>query len=478
MYRGEKMSPSAKAVDRHTGGAVSAFLTGHEKAGKAGALQALYRLNGITVEHVLLVGLGDSETAGENEFRTACAAAAGFLNRKPMKTVVLTALEWKAGRHSPSWKARQAALAFLNASYRFDTTKPSARKSSGGTESVIVHLPQADRRTAVSRALAEGCAIAEGQLWTRELGNLPPNICTPKYLADQARALARDDGRFQVRILNEAEMRKKNMGALLAVAQGSKEPPALITIEYRGSKRPRKPIALVGKGVTFDTGGISIKPSSAMDEMKFDMCGAGSVLGTLKACAALNLPQYIVGVIPATENMPGGSATRPGDVVTTSSGQTVEILNTDAEGRLILCDALTHARSFSPRIIIDIATLTGACLHALGKHASGLFTQDAKLEQQLLLAGRESWDRVWSLPLWDDYQHELDSNFADIANIGKRYAGATTAACFLSRFVEGECWAHLDIAGTAWKSGAHKGATGRPVPLLTHFLLKDAGRKL
>ena len=337
-------------------------------------------------------------------------------------------------------------------------------------------LMSAADRAAVRRGLEEGAAVAAGQLWTRELGDLPPNVCTPRYLAAQARKLARGDERFTVTVLDRTEMKKRGMGALLAVAQGSAEPPQLITVEYRGGARAGAPIALVGKGVTFDTGGISIKPAREMDEMKFDMCGAASVLGALRACAELKLPLAVVGVIPATENMPGGRATRPGDVVTTASGQTVEILNTDAEGRLILCDALHHAASFEPRLIIDVATLTGACLVALGKHPSGLFTRDAGLERQLRAAANESWDRVWPLPLWDDYQAELDSNFADIANIGKRYAGATTAACFLSRFVGDRPWAHLDIAGTAWDTGAAKGATGRPVPLLAHFLMQDAGR--
>ena len=481
VFQDGTLSPAAKAVDRRTDGAITAALADHKMAGKAGSVQALYRLDGVAARQVLLAGLGDPKKPRENDFRIACVAAARFLHAGAAQDVAIAALEWPVGRRSATWKARQLAMMFGNATYRYDATKPSAQKARKARRPIVtvaVALPAAAGRAAVGRALDEGAAIAAGQLLTRELGNLPANICTPGYLEEQARALARGDKRFKVSVMNTAAMQRKGMGALLAVAQGSPEPPKLITIEYRGGKRSGAPIALVGKGVTFDTGGISIKPSPAMDEMKFDMCGAGSVLGTLKACAAMGLPQRVIGVIPATENMPSGTATRPGDVVTTASGQTVEILNTDAEGRLILCDALTHALTYKPRIIIDIATLTGACAAALGKHASGLFTPDEKLRGLLMAAAQESWDRLWPLPMWDDYQRELDSNFADIANIGKRYAGATTAACFLSRFVKGHSWAHLDIAGTAWNSGPRKGATGRPVPLLAHFLLKDAGRRL
>ena len=471
VYEDGRLTPAARLLDRATGGAVAAALADGD-AGKAGRLRALYRPAGAAAGQALLVGLGGG---GESDFLRACAAAAARLHAGGARRAAVAAAEWRVGRRAARWKARQLALAVENAGYRYRATKPSAAAPAAPLEAVAMLMPAADRAQ-VRRGLAEGAAIAAGQLWTRELGDLPPNVCTPRHLAAQARQLARNDERFTVTVLDRAEMKKRGMGALLAVAQGSAEPPQLITVEYRGGARAGAPIALVGKGVTFDTGGISIKPAGDMDEMKFDMCGAASVLGALKACAALKLPLAVVGVIPATENMPGGGAARPGDVVTTASGQTVEILNTDAEGRLILCDALHHAASFAPRLIIDVATLTGACVVALGKHPSGLFTKDAGLERRLRAAARESWDRVWPLPLWDDYQAELDSNFADLANIGKRYAGATTAACFLSRFVGDRPWAHLDIAGTAWLSGARKGATGRPVPLLAHFLMQDAGR--
>ena len=311
---------------------------------------------------------------------------ARVLHKDSTAAAVLAASEVKVAGRNAQWNARQAAMILENAAYLFQETKPSAKSPATPLESVSMIASKANR-AAVRKAVDQGIAIASGMVWTRQLGDLPPNLCTPKYLTRQARALARGDERFTVKSFGRREMEKRNMGAFLAVAQGSPEEPQMIVVEYRGRARTKAPIALVGKGVTFDTGGISIKPSSAMDEMKFDMCGAGSVLGTLKAAAALNLPQHLVGIIPATENMPGGRATRPGDVVTTASGQTVEILNTDAEGRLILCDALDYALGFKPRLIIDIATLTGACLHALGKHASGLFTYQGSVERALVAAG-------------------------------------------------------------------------------------------
>ena len=310
----------------------------------------------------------------------------------------------------------------------------------------------------------------------KDLGNLPPNVCTPAYLADQARELAKRY-RMKVTVLERADMERLGMHTLLSVAQGSAQPPKFITLEHRGGPAKAKPVALVGKGITFDTGGISLKPAGEMDEMKFDMCGAASVLGTMKAVGEMKLPVNVVGVVPTTENMPGGRATRPGDIVKSLSGQTVEILNTDAEGRLILCDALTYVERFEPAAVIDIATLTGACVIALGHVASGLFANDEALAREVIAAADTACDRVWRMPVWDDYQEQLKSNFADFANIGGRPAGAVTAACFLARFTKKLKWAHLDIAGTAWKGGREKGATGRPVPLLVQFLIGRAGRK-
>jgi leucyl aminopeptidase len=308
---------------------------------------------------------------------------------------------------------------------------------------------------------------------TRDLGNLPANVCTPTYLAESAVKLARE-WKLAVEVLERKDMEKLGMGTLLSVTKGSHQPPKLIVLRYAGAGARERPVVLVGKGITFDTGGISLKPAAEMDEMKFDMCGAASVLGTLRAVAELKLKLNVVGLVPTCENMPGGAATKPGDVVTSMSGQTVEILNTDAEGRLILADALTYAERFEPQAVVDIATLTGACIIALGHVCSGLFANKESLSQELQSAGAETWDRVWPLPLWDDYHEQLKSNFADFANIGGRPAGSVTAACFLSKFTRKYDWAHLDIAGTAWKSGREKGATGRPVPLLVHFLTKRA----
>jgi leucyl aminopeptidase len=308
----------------------------------------------------------------------------------------------------------------------------------------------------------------------KDLGNLPSNICTPTYLARTALDLAREY-KLRCEVLDRPDMEKLNMGALLAVTKGTREPPKFIVLHYNGGAKKAKPVALVGKGITFDTGGISIKPSAEMDEMKYDMSGAGSVLGTIKAVAQMRLPLNVVGVIPSCENMPGGDAIKPGDIVTSMSGQTIEILNTDAEGRLILCDALTYVERFEPAAVIDIATLTGACVIALGAVACGLYANDEQLAAQLLAAGQESGDRGWRMPLWDDYQEQIKSPFADVANIGGRPAGSVTAACFLARFAESYKWAHLDIAGTAWRSGKDKGSTGRPVPMLTTFLMQRAG---
>jgi leucyl aminopeptidase len=319
-----------------------------------------------------------------------------------------------------------------------------------------------------------GDAIGKGISLAKNLGNLPPNVCTPSYLARTAQKLARNNARLTTRILNESEMKRLGMGSLLSVTAGAAEPAKLIVMQYKGAGRDA-PVVLVGKGVTFDTGGISLKPGPAMDEMKYDMCGAASVIGTMATIAALKLPVNVNVVVPAVVNMPGSKATLPGDIVKSMSGQTIEILNTDAEGRLILCDALTYSRRFKPAVVIDVATLTGACVIALGKFHTGLMSKSDKLADGLLAAGLAAEDRGWRLPLGDDYANQLKSNFADFANVGGRDAGAITAGCFLSKFTDGLNWAHLDIAGVAWRSGSRKGATGRPVPMLSEFLLSHCG---
>ena len=361
------------------------------------------------------------------------------------------------------------ALALTQADYRYDQYK------SKKAETILEHIDLiATKSTLDDAQIALIAAVEQGQSTARDLGNCPPNICFPEYLAEQALQLAQEFPELvTVTVLDEQQLADLGMNAFLAVSKGSERPGRVITIEYL-AKAEDAPVVLVGKGVTFDTGGISLKPGLGMDEMKYDMCGAASVLGTMRALCEAKLPIHVIGAIAAAENMPSGHATRPGDIVTTMSGQTVEILNTDAEGRLVLCDTLTYIKRFNPALVIDIATLTGACVVALGSVLSGLFSPDDELAQEIETAGQQSFDRVWRMPVIDDYQEQLDSPFADIGNIGGPKAGAVTAACFLQRFTRDYRWAHLDVAGTAWNSGAAKGATGRPVPLLVQFLANRA----
>jgi leucyl aminopeptidase len=358
--------------------------------------------------------------------------------------------------------------AVAESTYVYRHTKPSAPPQAALTEATLL-CGKADAR-AVQRGLRRAQAIAAGVALARECGNRPANHCTPSYLAERAKKLGKEYA-LKVEVLDRKAVEKLGMGSFLAVAQGSAEPLRFIVVRYQGASKAQAPVVLVGKGITFDTGGVSLKPAAEMDEMKFDMGGAASVLGTLRAVAELGPKLNLVCIIPACENMPGGRAVKPGDVVKTLSGQTVEILNTDAEGRLILCDALTYAERFKPKVVVDVATLTGACVIALGHHHSGLFTADDKVAEQMLSASHAALDPCWRMPLDEEYDEVLKSNFADMANVGPRAGGAITAAMFLRRFTSKFPWAHLDIAGTAWKSGTAKGATGRPVPLLTHFVL-------
>ena len=366
---------------------------------------------------------------------------------------------------------RQTASVGTSVSYKYQLRKTvlDGNSSSGFPTKVFISI-EGSNTNSDRVHLAQGGAIGRGMNLAKDLGNLPANVCTPTFLAEITAKLGKMN-KFSVKCLSETDMKKLGMGALLSVSQGSKEPAQLIHATYSGGKKKDAPIVLVGKGITFDTGGISLKSSSEMDEMKYDMCGAASVIGTLLAISEMKLPINVVGLIAAAENMPSGTATRPGDVVTTMSGKTIEILNTDAEGRLVLCDALTYAEKLRPAAAIDVATLTGACIVSLGKVASGLFSNNDELAEEITQAGTTSWDRVWRMPIWDDYTKLLSSNFADLANIGGKAAGSITAACFLAQFATSYPWAHLDIAGTAWVSGKEKGSTGRPVPLLCEFLL-------
>ena len=469
VHQGGELTASARRLDQASKGAVKQAL--HDISGRTGSTLLLRALPGVAAERVLLVGLGE-KPAKEAQYRDAVRAAGNALRELGAKDAALFLVDMKVAGRPLGWNVRHAVLCTNDAFYRFDQLKTQKKTPAPALAEVILPLSS---KPELQSALREAMATASGTALARTLGNLPANICTPSYLADEAKKLAREF-KLGVEVLERKDMEKLGMGALISVARASHEPPKLIVIRYSGSKS-KNPLALVGKGITFDTGGISLKPAAEMDEMKFDMSGAAAVLGTVRALAEMRAPVNVVGIIPTCENMPGGHATKPGDVVTTLSGQTVEILNTDAEGRLILCDALSYAERFKPDAVIDIATLTGACVIALGHVATGLFANDDKLADEVRAAADDAWDRVWQMPLWEDYQEQLRSNFADMANIGGRPAGSVTAACFLSRFAKKLRWAHLDIAGTAWKSGREKGSTGRPVPLLVRFALRHAGRK-
>ncbi len=475
VYAGRKLSEAAVALDRAAKGYLQRLLERGDMEGKLGSTLLLHDVPGIASARLLLVGLGPQDEFGEKQFTRAVAAAVGAIAATGTADAELHLAELSAGRRDIEWRMMQAACAARVAVYRFEQMKSKPAKDAPALRRVVLSVKsQKDAKTA-ARGLSRGLALAHGIGLARDLGNLPGNVCTPSYLADRAHELAKHY-RMKIQVLERADMAKLGMNTLLSVAAGSSQPPKLIVLEYRAGPKTGKPVVLVGKGVTFDTGGISLKPAPEMDEMKYDMSGAGSVLGTLKAVAEMKLPVNVIGIIPATENMPGSRATKPGDIITSMSGQTVEILNTDAEGRLILCDALTYAERYEPAAVIDIATLTGACVIALGHVVSGLFANDDVLAREVLAAGESAGDRAWHLTLHDEYQEQLNSNFADFANIGGRPAGAVTAACFLSRFTKKYKWVHLDVAGTAWKSGKDKGSTGRPVPLLTQFLIGRAGK--
>ncbi|MHB1566292.1 MAG: leucyl aminopeptidase [Acidiferrobacter sp.] len=460
------LSDAAQALDRALNGEISAIVQRGDIEGKLNQTLLLLQPPGRLASRIILVGSGVCGECKPEQFRELVARAttvAADLHVDRFATF-LPAIAVR-GRNT-DWCLEQAVVAIYDSLYRFDRLKTRTPHRPRPTHGLL-GAPGVEV-TAGAAAIAAGTAIGQAMTLARDLANLPGNMCTPSYLADQARMLASRSG-MTVTVLEEADMQALGMGALLAVARGSHEPAKLIVLEYRGGG-DSAPIVLVGKGVTFDSGGISLKPPANMDEMKFDMCGAASVLAALQAAAELKLAINLVGIVPTTENMPGGSAIKPGDIVTSLSGQTIEILNTDAEGRLILCDALTYAERFKPVAVIDMATLTGACVIALGAHAGGLMSNNDALAQELEGAGQQAADRLWRLPLWEEYQKQLDSNFADMANIGGREAGTITAACFLARFTESYPWAHLDIAGIAYRGGKEKGASGRPVPLLIEFL--------
>jgi len=475
VYESQKLSDAAKTIDELSSGYLAAILKRGDMDGKPDTTLMLHNVPGMHSDRVLLVGLGKDAEFSEKQYSKAVRASVKAVAASGASEAVTYLAELPVKDLSIRRKVALLAEVALDATYRFNAIK--LKKEAGEDQDskktikrLTIHISETAQVKEAEAGLAEGKALGAGVSLTKDLGNLPPNVCTPTYLAEQALELGKVYG-LKIEVLERDALEKLGMGSFLGVAQGSEQPPKLIVLQHLKGKAEQKPVVLVGKGITFDTGGISLKPGAEMDEMKYDMCGAASVLGTFRTIAEMDLPLNVIGIIPTCENMPDGRATRPGDVLTSMSGLTIEVLNTDAEGRLILCDALTYAERFEPSAVVDIATLTGACVIALGHHATGLFSNNDDLAKELLQAGEKALDRAWHMPLWDDYQPQLDSNFADMGNIGGRAAGSITAACFLSRFTKKYEWAHLDIAGTAWKSGKEKGGTGRPVPLLTRFLV-------
>jgi len=473
VYEGGILPPSAQIFDKHSAHQLRKLVTRGDLTGKTGSAVMLHTLSNVESERVLLVGLGKADELNAKQFIDIVRTTFAALHKTICKEATLYFSELTVQDRDETWKINQIVLLGAESIYRTDSLKSKPADKPVLRKIVLGCAKKPD--SAAQSAVIQASAIAHGMKLAKDLGNLPGNICTPTYLAEQAKKMA-ESHKLRATILEEKDMEKLGMHALLSVTHGSRQPAKLITLEYRGGEKKQKPVVLVGKGLTFDSGGTSLKPGAEMDEMKYDMCGAASVLGTMLAIAEMKLPINVVAVIPSSENMPDGAASKPGDIVTSMAGLTIEILNTDAEGRLILCDALTYAARFEPDTVVDIATLTGACVIALGGVASGLFSNQDQLARELLEAGDYANDKAWQLPLWEEYQSQLDSNFADLQNIGGRAAGSVTAACFLSRFTKDYRWAHLDIAGTAWKSGKDKGSTGRPVPLLAQYLINRCGK--
>ena len=470
VLKNGKLPSQAKAVDQASNKLLSQLIKRGDIKGTIGQVLSIPHIEGVKADRILLIGCGSGKNLSRADFNKIATPVLNQLNKTKVKSATLLSSELSVKGEQPSWIGEQLARRIALNSYQYDETL-SQKKDKRHLKSITLTQKASSQ---LKQAAANGKAVGLGMNVARELGNLPANICTPSYLAKQAKALARKHNNLKATVLEEKKMRELGMGSLLSVTAGSDEPAKLIVMEYQGSKKSEQPHALVGKGITFDTGGISLKPGAKMDEMKYDMCGAASVMGTMTTVTELQLKVNVVAVIAACENMPSGNATKPGDVVTSMSGQTIEVLNTDAEGRLVLCDALTYVGKFKPQSVIDIATLTGACVVALGSHATGLYSNQDDFAQELLAAGETAGDRAWHMPLWDEYQPQLKSNFADIANIGGPEAGSVTAACFLSRFTKAYRWAHMDIAGTAWTSGPQKGATGRPVALLSQYLISKS----
>ena len=470
IFNNQQLTLAAKTLDDQTNGLLTSVVNRGDIAGKLNETLFLNVIPNSDIKRILLIGLGEQKPLSVKNYRKILSTIINEAKKLRLNSIAISLTDCDVEKVDLTWKTRQIVEVFEDAIYQFTEckSKPADELS---LKNIVIHVTDS---ASAETGLAQGLAISGGVSLAKHLADLPANICTPTFLAQQGLTLAKNFDKIDTTILEIADMEKLGMGSLLAVTRGSREPAKLISIEYKGGEANAKPIVLVGKGLTFDAGGISLKPGAGMDEMKYDMCGGAAVLGTLQAAAQLNLPLNIVGLIPATENLPDGQACKPGDVLTSMSGKTIEVLNTDAEGRLILCDTLTYAKRFQPEVVIDLATLTGAVLVALGRVPSGLLGNDDALCNDLIAASETANDSVWRLPLWEEYQEQLKSNFADLANIGGKDAGTITAACFLANFTEDFRWAHLDIAGTAWRTGSAKSATGRPVPLLTQYLLNRA----
>ncbi len=475
IYENHKLTRSADTVDKASKGRIREILRMGDLSGKTGHARLLYGVAGVLAERVLVVGLGKEEKLSANQWNESLQSAVKTLLDTGAKDAYLCAAEIPVEHRDLEWKSRQFGIVSSATLYQFQSLKSVQTPVRKLKKLTLGLLPPRDSEAAL-RGMRQGRAIAAAMNFAKDLGNLPGNICTPSYIAEQSVKLGKTY-KFPVQVLEKNDLEKLGMGAMLSVSKGSRQPAKFIVLKYFGAPRQQRPFVLVGKGITFDSGGVSLKPGGGMDEMKFDMCGAASVIGTFRALAEMRLKLNVIGLVPTAENMPDGAASKPGDIVTSMSGKTIEILNTDAEGRLILCDAITYAERFDPALVIDVATLTGACIVALGHICSGVFSNNDSLARELVAAGEIASDRAWQLPLWDEYQEDLRSNFADMANVGGRAAGSITAAAFLSRYASKFDWAHIDIAGTAWLSGKQKGATGRPIPLLMNFLLKRAQKQ-
>ena len=473
VFDNRKLSLSAELIDRASNGYVGEIIRRGDMEGKLGSTLLLHNVRGTLADRVLLVGLGKERDFRDREFRKAVQSAVKLLNETGSYEAVVYLTEEKVKRREVAWRIEHAVAVAMETVYRFDRMKSEPAEVRRPLRKLTLSVPQRSDLASGEKAAARGLAIAHGVELARDLGNLPGNVCTPGFLAAEAVRLAGEFPDVKVEVLEHGQIEALGMGAFLSVTRGSDEPPRFIVLEYRNAPKKAKPVVLVGKGITFDTGGISIKPAPEMDEMKFDMCGAASVFGAFRAVAELKAAVNLVGLVPTCENMPSGRATKPGDVVKSMSGQTIEVLNTDAEGRLILADALTYAERYEPEAVVDVATLTGAMVIALGHVACGVFSNSDTLSRALVAAGDDAYDRGWPMPLWDDYHEGLESNFADFANVAGRAGGSVTAACFLSKFAKKFDWAHLDIAGIAWREGKEKGATGRPVPLIVTWLLAE-----